>query len=72
MGSTVRYEFILAERLADIAQWAFPELRESTVPVGARGSVLYGEIVDTAHLRGIIDRLQDLGYTILEMRCLPD
>ena len=31
-----------------------------------------GEIVDTAHLRGIIDRLQDLGYTILEMRCLPD
>ena len=44
----------------------------STVPVGARGSVLYGEIVDTAHLRGIIDRLQDLGYTILEMRCLPD
>ena len=68
----MRYEFILAERLTDVAREAFPDLDESTVAVGARGSVLFGEIVDSAHLHGLIDRFQDMGYTVLEMRCLPD
>ena len=68
----MRYEFILAERIPDVARAAFPELSTSTVPVGAIGTVMYGEVVDSSHLHGILDRFQDLGYTLLELRCLPD
>ncbi|WP_256794631.1 hypothetical protein [Terrabacter sp. Ter38] len=68
----MRYEFILAEQIPEVARAAFPELDESTVPVGALGSVMYGHVVDAPHLHGILDRFQDLGFTLLELRRLPD
>ena len=68
----MRYEFILAEQIPEIARAAFPELDESTVQVGALGSVMYGDVVDAPHLHGILDRFQDLGFTLLELRRLPD
>ncbi|MGO4598902.1 hypothetical protein [Terrabacter sp. 2RAF25] len=68
----MRYEFILAEQLTDSAHVAFPELEESRVALGNRGSIMYGDVVDTPHLHGILDRIQDLGLTLLELRRLPD
>lgn len=68
----MRYEFILAEHIPDVAHAAFPELEESTVELGATGSIMYGNVVDGAHLHGILDRFQDLGFTLLELRRLPD
>jgi hypothetical protein len=68
----VRYEFILAEHMPDVAHAAFPELLESTVEIGSTGSVMFGDVVDAPHLHGILDRFQDLGLTLLELRRLPD
>ncbi len=68
----MRYEFILVEQIPDVARAAFPELEESTVATGTTGSVMFGDVVDAPHLHGILDRFQDLGFTLLELRRLPD
>jgi len=68
----VRYEFILAEQIPEVTHAAFPELTESTVEVGTTGSVMFGDVVDPPHLHGILDRFQDLGLTLIELRRLPD
>ncbi|MER7071776.1 hypothetical protein [Terrabacter sp. NPDC000476] len=68
----MRYEFILAEHVPDVAHAAFPELEESTVELGATGSIMFGDVVDAPHLHGILARFQDLGFTLLELRRLPD
>ncbi len=68
----MRYEFILVEHISDVARAAFPELKESTVATGTTGSVMFGDVVDAPHLHGILDRFQDLGLTLLELRRLPD
>jgi len=67
----VRYEFILAERLTDAMRDAFPELEESTV-ADTKGTVLYGSVLDSPHLHGLLQRFQTLGLTLEELRRLPD
>ena len=69
-GRTVRYEFLLAGTLPSAASAVFPELSSAPGPAG--GTAMYGPIVDSAHLYGVLDRLQDLGLELLEMRQLPD
>ncbi len=71
-GGGVRYAFILAEQIPDVARAALPELEESIIQTGTTGSVMYGDVVDGPHLHGILDRFQDLGFTLLELRRLPD
>jgi hypothetical protein len=66
----VRYEFLVAGQLSDSARAMFPELRSTRGPAG--GTAMFGEVEDSAHLHGILDRLQDLGLVLLEMRQLPD
>ena len=68
----MRYEFVLAERIPETARAAFPELEKSDVLVASSGTVLYGPVIDQPHLHGLLDRFQDLGLTVVEMRQLPD
>lgn len=71
-GGVMRYEFVLAERIPETARAAFPELEKSDVLVAQTGTVLYGPVTDQPHLHGLLDRFQDLGLTVVEMRQLPD
>lgn len=66
----VRYEFLLAGGISEVAAASFPELRRSTGPAG--GAVLFGEVEDEAHLHGLLDRFRVLGLSLVEMRQLPD
>ena len=65
-----RYEFLLAGSVSDSVAAAFPELSVTTSPAG--GTALFGPVQDTAQLRGLLDRFETLGLTVLELRQLPD
>ena len=65
-----RYEFLLPGRVSDTVVAAFPELSVTTRMTG--GTALFGPVQDSAHLRGLLDRFETLGLTVLEMRQLPD
>jgi hypothetical protein len=65
-----RYEFLLAERVTDTVRAAFPELDSGHGPAG--GTVFFGAVDDAAHLYGLLDRFQNLGLSLVEMRRLPD
>ena len=66
----VRYEFLIAERPSGAVLASFPELQAAPGPAG--GTVLWGEIEDTAHLHGVLARFQTFAIDVLEMRRLPD
>ena len=68
--TATRYEFLVAGQVSDAARANFPELRSTRGPAG--GTAMFGEVEDSAHLHGILGRLQDLGLVLLEMRRLPD
>ena len=68
--SVVRYEFLIAERPSSTVLGSFPELEAAAGPAG--GTALWGEIVDAAHLHGVLARLQTFGIEVIEMRRLPD
>lgn len=65
-----RYEFLVGGTVSDTVRSAFPEL--TVVPGPAGGTAFYGDVVDDAHLHGLLHRFQSLGLPILEMRVLPD
>ena len=56
-----RYEFRVQGRLSD----------ELEVAGAAPETVLHGEVVDEAHLHGILARFQALGLHIVSMREVP-
>lgn len=66
----MRYEFLVAGRVSETVRAAFPEFEIADGPTG--GTSIFGPIRDTAALRGVLARLDDLGLTIVEMRKLPD
>ena len=66
----VRYEFLLAGRVSELAASAFPELAVVASPTG--GTAMFGPVKDDAHLHGLLDRFQTFGLTIVELRQLPD
>lgn len=68
----MRYEFIIAEKVTSTTQAAFPELRQSDSLPGQRGTVMFGPVIDSPNLHGLLDRFQDFGLTVVEMRMLPD
>ncbi|MFD4977300.1 hypothetical protein [Streptomyces sp. NPDC058424] len=49
---------------------AFPELLDHVVMSGQ--TVLFGPVVDEAHLYGLLARCQSLGLRVLEMRRIPE
>ena len=68
--SAVRYEFLLPGQLSEAVRSAFPELTAAASPTG--GTVLYGPVKDSSHLHGLLDRFQNFGLTVVELRQLPD
>jgi hypothetical protein len=71
MRGTVRYEFLLPNRLSDRARAAFPELNVGSSPTGG-GTALWGPVRDDADVAALLARFANLGLTVVEMRKLPD
>lgn len=66
----MRYEFLVAGTVSEIVEAAFPELTVTCAPAG--GTALYGPVDDDARVREMLDRFENLGITVVEMRRLPD
>ncbi|MGW0615815.1 hypothetical protein [Streptomyces sp. NPDC002788] len=68
-GSAARgYEFRVAGPVPEAVAEAFPELE--AVVIGKQ-PVFYGDVIDEAHLFGLLARFRMLGLLIVEMRPLP-
>ncbi|WP_199701530.1 hypothetical protein [Jiangella rhizosphaerae] len=66
----MRYEFLVTGRVSDTVRAAFPDFDIADGPAG--GSSIFGPVRDRAALRGVLERLDALGLTVVEMRKLPD
>jgi hypothetical protein len=58
------YEFRVEGRLTDEAREAFCDMRIEEIPTGAR---LYGEVIDEAHLMGIVAQCRTLGLVVVSV-----
>ncbi|MEV7687570.1 hypothetical protein ACFW1F_16705 [Streptomyces bungoensis] len=65
----MRYEIRVEGLMSETLTKAFPEL-DSVVMSGQ--TVLFGQVVDEAHLYGLLNRCQSLGLRVVEMRQLPE
>ncbi|MER7197136.1 hypothetical protein CG723_00730 [Streptomyces sp. CB01635] len=65
----MRYEIRVEGHMSETLTKAFPELGHVMM---AGQTVLFGPVVDDAHLYGLLARLQSLGLRVLEMRQLPE
>ncbi|WP_432198872.1 hypothetical protein [Streptomyces sp. bgisy027] len=65
----MRYEIRVEGHVSKTLAKVFPEL-DHVVMSGQ--TVLFGPVVDDAHLYGLLARCQSLGLRVLEMRQLPD
>lgn len=64
----MRYEIRVAGQLSEALAGEFPELERMSVP---SQTLLYGPVVDEAHLYGLLTRFLRLGLHVLEVRRLP-
>ncbi|MGW6751619.1 hypothetical protein [Streptomyces sp. NPDC055006] len=65
----MRYEIRVEGHMSETLTNAFPELGHVKM---AGQTVLFGPVVDDAHLYGLLARFQSLGLRVLEMRQLPE
>ncbi|MFE1249569.1 hypothetical protein [Streptomyces sp. NPDC058735] len=65
----MRYEIRVDGLMPKTLTGAFPEL-EHVVMSGQ--TVLYGPVVDDAHLYGLLVRFQSFGLRVVELRRLPE
>jgi hypothetical protein len=65
----MRYEIRVDGLLSETLVQAFPELDH--VVMSGR-TILYGRIVDEAHLQGLLARCRSLGLRVVEMRPVPE
>lgn len=65
---TRRYEFCVDGVLTDEARNAFADMRIELVPLQ---TLIAGEVLDDAHLHGIIAELKTLGFTLVSVRPIP-
>jgi hypothetical protein len=65
----MRYEIRIEGHISETLAQAFPEL-DHVVMSGQ--TVLFGPVVDEAHLYGLLDRFQSFGLRVMEMRQLPE
>ncbi|MEU3791549.1 hypothetical protein [Streptomyces fructofermentans] len=65
----MRYEIRVKGHMSETLAKAFPEL-DHVVMSGH--TVLFGPVVDEAHLYGLLARCQSLGLVVVEMRQLPE
>ncbi len=66
--SSTRYEFRVQGRLSPDVKQDFQEFDVSEAPVE---TVLLGEVVDGAHLHGVLARLASFGLQIVSLRSVP-
>ncbi|MFB7514817.1 hypothetical protein [Streptomyces sp. NPDC056144] len=65
----MQYEIRIDGLMSETLIGSFPEL-EHVMMSGQ--TVLFGPLVDEAHLYGLLARLQSLGLHLVEMRRLPE
>ncbi|MER6025825.1 hypothetical protein [Streptomyces sp. NPDC001851] len=65
----MRYEIRVDGEMTDVLAKAFLEL-DHVVMCGQ--TILYGPVVDEAHLYGLLARCQSLGLRVLELRQMPE
>jgi hypothetical protein len=66
--AATRYELRILGRLSPDVRADFVGFDVSEAPVE---TVLLGDVVDTAHLQGVLARLHAFGLQVLEMRSVP-
>lgn len=64
-----RYELRIRGRLSPEISAEFEEFAVSDAPAE---TVMCGDIVDDAHLHGVLARLQALGLRVTSLRTIPD
>ncbi|MDQ0954605.1 hypothetical protein QFZ24_008528 [Streptomyces phaeochromogenes] len=65
----MRYEIRVDGHMSETLTSAFPELDHVMM---SGHTVLYGAVIDEAHLYGLLARCRSLGLRVLEMRQLPE
>ncbi|WP_328492220.1 hypothetical protein OHS59_05265 [Streptomyces sp. NBC_00414] len=65
----MRYEIRVDGNMSETMVGSFPEL-DHVVMSGQ--TVLFGPVIDEAHLFGLLARCRSLGLRVLEMRQLPE
>ncbi|QKW09819.1 hypothetical protein HUT18_28815 [Streptomyces sp. NA04227] len=65
----MRYEIRIDGVMSDTLAQAFPELRRFVEP---DQTVLVGQIIDEAHLYGLLNRCRSLGLRVVELRQLAE
>ncbi|POX54447.1 hypothetical protein C3489_13300 [Streptomyces sp. Ru71] len=65
----MRYEIRVEGHVSETLAKVFPELDHVMI---SGQTVLYGPVVDEAHLYGLLARFQSLGLRVVEMRQLPE
>ncbi|GAA2252983.1 hypothetical protein GCM10010145_20920 [Streptomyces ruber] len=65
----MRYEIRIDGHLSERLAKAFPELDHVVM---SDQTLLFGQIIDEAHLYGLLARFQSLGLLVVEMRRLPE
>ncbi|MDD7942497.1 hypothetical protein PHK61_29195 [Actinomycetospora lutea] len=64
-----RYELRIKGRLSEEVSQDFEEFVVHEAPPE---TVMYGEIIDDAHLHGVLARLQALGLQVTALRTVPE
>ncbi len=64
----MRYEIRVEGQLSEPLIRMFPELDHVTM---SGQTLLFGQVVDEAHLYGLLARCQSLGLRVLELRQTP-
>ncbi|MFC9291940.1 hypothetical protein [Streptomyces sp. NPDC057052] len=65
----MQYEIRVDGHMSETLTRAFPELEHVVI---SGQTVLYGPLVDEAHLYGLLARFQSLGLHVVELRRLPE
>jgi hypothetical protein len=66
--SARRYEFRVSGRLSERAQGAFVDMAVHDAPAE---TVISGEVVDDAHLHGVLAQIQNLGLHVVSVLQVP-
>lgn len=61
---TSHYQFRVAGRVSDRVRGAFPGMVLMDAP---SETIIYGEVIDEAHLHGVLALIQDLGLHVVSL-----
>ncbi|MGX1134796.1 hypothetical protein RKD49_006986 [Streptomyces glaucescens] len=65
----MRYEIRVEGHVSEMLAKVFPELDHVLI---SEQTLLYGPVIDEAHLYGLLARFQSVGLRVVELRQLPD